>query len=243
VILHLSPDTPDLVRDTADAILFVHIGGGALSIVTGWITVLSRKGELLHRRVGALFVVFMLVMGVAAVYLGAVIPEPSNVTGGLFAVYLVLTAWMAARRPDGVIGAFERVAMLVPLGVAITDAFFGVLAARSPTGVFDRFPPPFYYVGASIVAFAFLMDVRTVLAKGLAGRARIARHVWRICFAFFFACGSFFLGQQKVMPHWMQGSPVLMVLGLAPLGFMIVWLLIVWLSGRFRAPAAVGAPA
>ena len=241
MILHLDPDMPAIVRDTADAILFVHIGGGALSIITGWVTVLSRKGERLHRRFGTLFVIFMLVMGIAATYLGAVIPEASNVTGGLFAVYLVLTAWMAARRPDGVIGVFERVIMIVPLGVAVTDAVFGVLAARSPTGLFDRFPPPFYYIGATMVGFAFLMDVRTMLAKGVTGRARIARHVWRICFAFFFACGSFFLGQQKVMPVWMQGSPVLLALGLAPLGFMVVWLLIVWLSGRFRPPALVTA--
>lgn len=243
MILHINPDMPAIVRDTADVILFVHIAGGALSIMTGWVAVLSRKGEPLHRLFGTLFVVFMLVMGIAATYLGAVIPEASNVTGGLFAIYLVITAWMAARRPDGVIGIFERVAMLVPLGVAITDLIFGLIAARSPNGIFDRFPPPFYFVGAAIVGFTFLMDVRMVLAKGLAGRARIARHVWRICFAFFFACGSFFLGQQKVMPHWMQGSPVLLALGLAPLGFMIVWLLIVALSGRFRIHAAVGAPA
>ncbi|HEY3812083.1 MAG TPA: hypothetical protein VGL66_02575 [Caulobacteraceae bacterium] len=234
MILHLHPAMPPLVRDTADAILIVHIVGGGFSIVTGWITVLSKKGERLHRRFGALFVLFMLIMGSAATYLGVVIPEASNVLGGIFAVYLVLTAWVAARRPDGPIGAFERAAIVVPVAIAIADLTFAQFAAHDPKGVFDRFPPPFYYGSAAIMTFTALMDLRTMLAGQLAGRARIARHVWRMCFAFFFACGSFFLGQQKVMPHWMQGSPVLLALGLAPLGFMVVWLLIVWLSGRFR---------
>jgi hypothetical protein len=46
-----------------------------------------------------------------------------------------------------------------------------------------------------------------------------------MCAGLFFAAASFFLGQQKVMPQFMHGSPVLWVLGLAPLGFMIFWLI------------------
>jgi hypothetical protein len=60
-----------------------------------------------------------------------------------------------------------------------------------------------------------------------------------MCFAFFFAAGSFFLGQQKVMPAFMHGSPILWALGLAPLGFMIFWLIRIRFSNRMirRQPA------
>jgi hypothetical protein len=75
-----------------------------------------------------------------------------------------------------------------------------------------------------------------VIKGGLTGAARIARHLWRMCFAFFFAAGSFFLGQQKVMPVWMHGAWYLHVLGLAPLVFMAFWLVRVRTTKRFKQP-------
>jgi hypothetical protein len=49
--------------------------------------------------------------------------------------------------------------------------------------------------------------------------------VWRMCLALFVAVGSFFLGQQRVMPEFMQGSPWLSVPPLAVLAAMAFWLL------------------
>jgi hypothetical protein len=46
-----------------------------------------------------------------------------------------------------------------------------------------------------------------------------------MCFALFFAAASFFLGQQKVMPTFMHGSPLLFIPAFAPLGLMIYWLI------------------
>jgi hypothetical protein len=45
-----------------------------------------------------------------------------------------------------------------------------------------------------------------------------------MCFAFFIATGSFFLGQQDVLPKAVQGSPVLFVLAFAPFAVMLFWL-------------------
>ncbi len=45
-----------------------------------------------------------------------------------------------------------------------------------------------------------------------------------MCFAFFIATGSFFLGQQDILPAAVRGSPVLFVLALAPLAVMLFWL-------------------
>ena len=55
------------------------------------------------------------------------------------------------------------------------------------------------------------------------------------------ASASFFLGQQKVMPLWMHGSPVLTVLGTAPLGFLIFWLIRVRFTNAYiRHPVPSG---
>jgi hypothetical protein len=61
-----------------------------------------------------------------------------------------------------------------------------------------------------------------------------------MCFAFFIATGSFFLGQQDVLPQPLRGSPILLVLAFAPFGVMAFWLVRVRVGKRFRAglPAA-----
>ena len=58
----------------------------------------------------------------------------------------------------------------------------------------------------------------------LSATQRISRHLWRMCFALFIATGSFFLGQQDVMPQAVRGSPILVVLALAPFPLMLYWL-------------------
>ena len=75
-----------------------------------------------------------------------------------------------------------------------------------------------------VIAIAAIADVKVIFAGGISGAPRIARHLWRMCFAFFIATGSFFLGQQKVMPVAVRGSPVLFVLAFAPFLVMAFWL-------------------
>lgn len=63
---------------------------------------------------------------------------------------------------------------------------------------------------------------------------RLSRHLWRMCFALFVATGSFFIGQQDVMPAVVRGSPFLFVLGFAPLGIMLFWLVRIRLAKPLR---------
>ena len=67
-----------------------------------------------------------------------------------------------------------------------------------------------------------------------------------MCFAFFIATGSFFLGQQDVLPTAVRGSPILFVLAFAPFALMAVWLVRVRFAKTIarltlRAPAPAGA--
>ncbi len=62
-----------------------------------------------------------------------------------------------------------------------------------------------------------------------------------MCFALFFAAASFFLGQQKVMPVWMHGAWYLYVLALAPLAFMVFWLIRVRFTNWYKAAERTGA--
>jgi hypothetical protein len=75
-----------------------------------------------------------------------------------------------------------------------------------------------------------------ILRGGLSGSARIARHLWRVSAALTIASGSFFLGQQRIMPASMRGSSWLFVPVIAPLLLMVFWLIRVRLTPGFKSP-------
>ncbi len=223
--------------------VILHIAAGCLAIVTGYTAVTVAKGETLHRRVGTVFVAAMLVMASVALYLaaslrGALPGQISNIAGGALAFYMVLSGYVTVKRPEGTIGLFERLSFLMPLCIGALFLTWGFMAENSPKHAFDGYRPTMFFVFGVMSMFFVALDLRVVAKGGLTGAARIARHVWRMCAAFFGAAGSFFLGQQKVMPVWMHGSKVLLVLGLAPLGFMLFWMVRVRIGKRFKSAPA-----
>lgn len=219
--------------------VILHIAGGCLGIVAGYTAVIAAKGGRLHRLAGIVFVFAMLILTSVGVYLSIMLQgqmpgEISNVAGGAFAFYLVLSAYMTVKTKEGTIGPFDRVSFLIPLGIAAMFVYWGFKAVYGPNRAFDGYHPSMFFIVAVISALLAALDVRVLVKGGLTGAARITRHLWRMCFAFFFAAGSFFIGQQKVMPLWMHGSKMLLVLGLAPLGFMLFWLVRVRIGNRFK---------
>jgi drug/metabolite transporter (DMT)-like permease len=60
-----------------------------------------------------------------------------------------------------------------------------------------------------------------------------------MCLGLFIATGSFFIGQQKDMPAFMQGSPILLLLGFAPLIAMAFWLFAARREAMRRARPAI----
>lgn len=223
-------------------LIIVHITAGVIAIIAGYIAVTVKKGERLHRAFGTVFVVAMLVLAAMATYLaisllGRLPGQAGNITAGALVPYLVGTAWVTVRRKEGTIGLFEKVAPVIALGIAAVFLTWGVQAKLSATGRFDGYPAPLYFVICGLVLFFASLDFKVILQGGISGAPRIARHLWRMCYAFFIATGSFFIGQQKVMPMWMHGAWYLYVVGLAPIAFMIFWLIRVWFTSWYKMRA------
>ncbi len=230
-IAQISPGSPIWVTLAVEGALALHIGGGVLAIVSGFASVAVRKGEALHRAFGSIFFLAMLMMAAMGTALAVWIGQPGNIAGGILAFYLVSTAWMAVIREDRRIGAFEYVAMILVAAVGLAFFAGGALASMSPNGMFGKYPAPIYYGPGVFALFLSGLDLRVIRLGGVAGVQRIARHLWRMCASLFVASASFFLGQQKVMPAELHGSPVLALIALAPLAVMAYWL---W---RIRRPS------
>ncbi len=211
------------VRAAASAALALHVGGGCAGLVSGGVSLFARKGAPLHRQAGRVFVVSMLIMAAMAAGTAPLVPERGNIVGGVFAFYLVLTAWATLRRAPGRVGRFEAGAGLAAFAIAAGAVWVGLLGSRSADGMLDGQPTGSAYGLAAVALLAAVSDMRMVLRGGLSGVPRLSRHVWRMCVASFIAAGSFFLGQQQVFPASVQGSPWLAVPVLVPLTLMIAW--------------------
>jgi uncharacterized membrane protein len=211
-------------------VMAIHIAGGLLALPSGALAVAVRKGGRLHARAGTCFFGAMLVLGVTAAMLEPFrMPVPGSPIGGIVVCYFVATSWMAARRRDGRPGRFEYIACAAALGLG-TLMLYGAFTGAGSTPV-GRGP---VFAVSGLVLLAGLLDLNAILRAPLTLVQRVSRHLWRMCFAFFIATGSFFLGQQDVLPASVRGSPILFVLAFAPFAVMAFWLIRLRLGKAFR---------
>lgn len=218
---------------------YVHITGGSLALLAGLAAMLLPKGSWGHRKVGNVFFVSMLMLSVAGVALASIKTQNAgNIMGGATAFYMVATAWATVIRPAGRVGRSEIALAALGGAGALAAGTFGVLALTSATGRFASYPPLMYFIFASIVGAAAVLDVRMIRLGGLVGVARTTRHLSRMSLAFFMATGSFFFGQPKFVPAWMKETNLFIVAGLLPLGLMIFWLVRIRLIPRVRRSLA-----
>jgi hypothetical protein len=129
---------------------------------------------------------------------------------------------------------FDWGALLVVLAVAGVEVTFGLQAARSPTGLKYDYPPgPYFFLG-TVAVFATVGDIRMLARGGVAGTKRLARHLWRMCFALFVAAASIFLARQQLFPALLRKTGVLFLLSFLPLMLMVFWLIRVRFAKKYR---------
>jgi hypothetical protein len=228
----VSPDSPWWIAAGAMLILVVHIAGGAIGLLSGTVALAVRKGSPMHRLAGNIFIVSMLAMAAVGASVSPFLGHGIDTLTGTFTFYLVVTAWLTVRRRGGETGRAEIIALVVALGVVVAGVTLGMEGMGRPRGMIAGYPAPAYFFVASVVALAAALDLKVVLRGGIKGTPRIARHLWRMCLALFIAAAAFFLGQQKVMPVSVRGSPFLFLPPLAALGMMVFWLARVRFPGK-----------
>lgn len=221
-----------------NSLTLFHVVAGSAGLVAGTAALAVGKGGRLHARAGTAFFAAMLAMAGTGAAIAALKPERGTAVIGLFTCYLVATAWMTARRRDGVAGSFERTGFGVALLCAAAMLAFGLLASNSPTGRFDSLPAAAHYPFALLAALAAGLDLNFVLRGRLARPQRIARHLWRMCAALAIAAFSFFLGQQDEFPAAWRGLAIWFVPPFAVLAAMVFWLVRVRFTAAFGRPAA-----
>jgi hypothetical protein len=207
-------------------ILLFHICAGTVGMLSGFVAVSFRKGSRRHGIAGDLFVIAMMILSATGAYMGFMKSQPGNVLGGALTFYLVTTAWITVTRPDhdGKASFFGWSALSVISAVAAVEVTYGLEAAFSPTGLKYGYPPgPYFFLG-TVAILATVGDLRMLVRGGVFGAQRIARHLWRMCFALFIASASIFLARPHLFPVVLRRTGVLFLLSFMPLILMIFWL-------------------
>lgn len=217
-VLQIAPDSHVLVHAAAAVVLHLHIGAGTVGLLAGAAAFVFRKGSRLHRLAGNVFVIAMLLMSAIGAAVAPFLPTPerASVIAGVLTFYLVLSSWAALKRKPGRIGAFDYGLLLTSATVVGASAYLMSLAAQSPTGQLDGQPAAAFVMFIIIGSLAAVGDLRLILARGVSGSMRLARHLWRMTVALFIAANALFLGQPQVFPKALQGwlfLPALLILG------------------------------
>jgi hypothetical protein len=123
----------------------------------------------------------------------------------------VTTGLLTFRRRDEKSLRIDVSAMVLGTSIGILSVALGLEVAHSASGMINGVPPAPLFVFGVVALLASLGDIRMILSRGLQGRHRLVRHLWRMCFSLFIASGSFFLGQAKVFAKPMRIYPLLAI--------------------------------
>ena len=213
-------------------LLPIHIAAGGLAIVLGAVALAVKKGGTVHRRSGMLFVYAMLVMGFSASILGLRNGlTDGNVFAGLMTLYFVGTALTTVRPESPWTRRINAAALTVVVALALGSIVGGVKAFNnsglSPGGVPFRTIGVMSFVLAAVMSLAAIGDVRILRSGPPRGGKRLARHLWRMCFALFIAAGSFFSIRERVarlLPEPFTSGPMRALPILLLFGAMFYWL-------------------
>lgn len=212
--------------------LLVHVLGGGLGLLSGYVALYAAKGTSVHRKSGMLFVCAMLTMAVTGFLISAFqgIAPAINVPTALLTFYLVLTSLTTVRPLTASTRSLDTAVMLMGLGIAFGCFALAINAIARGGGAAGLAYPLFLF--GSVALLGSEGDRRTIRAGGLRGVPRLKRHLWRMCFALFVASIAFYLGPNR-LPEMLR-SPVFRGVGLlAPIVAMSYWL---WRLRR-RSPA------
>jgi hypothetical protein len=122
----------------------------------------------------------------------------ASVLGGFTAAYFVITGLTTVRPVSAWTRRLNSVALLVAIALLLIEIGLGFKALASPGRTINGVPFFMLFFLATVTALAATGDLRLMRPRALPAPGRLARHLWRMCFALFIAAGSFFSIRERV---------------------------------------------
>lgn len=204
--------------------VWLHILMGAVGLISGWVAISVEKGRRWHGIAGQVFVGSMLTMAASGTLLAALECNAKSTLGGGFTFYLVGTAWITVNHrmkwSRQILASLAAFAILL-VGYALLRTIQSLNAGGAGSIAFELFI-------AILAMLSALSDARQLRVGAVSGRARVARHAWRMVLALALASAAFFLGQADEFPRALQHF------GLLSMPVMLAMLAIPYWLARIR---------
>ncbi len=188
--------------------LTFHIIAGTFVLIFGIGSLTFQKGNNLHRHSGNLFFLSLILMAGSAIFLA------DDPTIAVSSIYFASTAWLITIRPEKKTGIFEIIAFVV---ISLICARYFYVAFTSEPG----FMTTMFTIFGSVALIAALLDLNLIFRSGLSGPHRVARHLWRMCYAMLGAVLSLVANTSDKWPKFIDANLPIYIL----IGIMIFWLI------------------
>jgi uncharacterized membrane protein len=198
-----------------------HVVAGILALLFGYVALYATKGATLHRRSGMFFVYAMVTMSLSGALMDAWKARSItvNVVAGLMTFYFVTTGLLTVRPRAQESLWIDRAAVAFVLTVSVLAFVAGLDMMRR--GRPEAAPSLIFGIVGLLAATG---DIRVQRGRVMQGARRIARHLWRLCFAMWVAAASFFWGPPRRVPEVIRIPALQAVAVLLPIAVMLYWL-------------------
>jgi len=215
--------------------LLVHVSGGSVALIAGAVGLISKKGSLLHRQAGKLFVLSMFIMAITGASIAYFTSVYISVLAGSLSLYLVLSAWITGIRRSAKTRYYEASIFSFGLLVLSLGLYLSWRAYHGVTDILPEYtiPAGVYYVFTLFVLLGVIGDIIVLIKGGASGKYRIARHLWRMCIPLYIAAGSLFDGQRDIFPAALQDSFYLEIPAYLVFLTMLFWLAKLWIPSKY----------
>jgi hypothetical protein len=142
-----------------------------------------------------------------------------NVVAGLMTFYFVTTGLLTVRPRAQESLWIDRAAVAFVLTVSVLAFVAGLDMMRRGR---PEAAPSFIFGIVGLLAATG--DIRVQRGRVMQGARRIARHLWRLCFAMWVAAASFFWGPPRRVPEVIRIPALQAVAVLLPIAVMLYWL-------------------
>lgn len=201
---------------------------GTALVLSGIVALLSKKGKYVHRRSGQIFAVTLFLMALiilATKLLASNLVSTLGVTFTALVCYLVLTSWATMRMPPATLNTLSYFAPAMACSVGMMSLYFGLTAVFGYAHLDDDIPVAAFFVFSALAFLSAWGDFSLILKGGLVGAQRVARHLWRMCFAVYLFTATLFTGPGSIVfPDGIRGSWILMLPELSVLALGLYWM-------------------
>ena len=206
-------------------LVLFHLVTGTAAVLAGAVALFSKKGGSVHRLSGKVFVLTMIGMAASGGLMGCLRTQLINVIAGGFTVYLVVSSWHAVQHKLFGLRVWKYGFPVFAVLIMAVSLYAGFTALASETGGYDGYIAEAYFFFAGLASIALITDVTLIFRGNIAHKHRVARHLWRMCLAFYIAAGSLFEGPGAIIfPEAIHNSGVLAVPTPLILVLMLFWL-------------------